>query len=525
MRILLALLCLLAGCCLVGTVASAHASLLAADPADGATTTAAPSTFALEFNEPVAPAVLRLLAPDGRAFPLKYRLEETRVVMPAPSGLGSGTYALSWRVISADGHPVGGTTTFSIGAPSRDGPPVDREVVDWPVRIGVWGARVLTYLGLFVGIGGIFFCRWTSHSEAGLRASRIAAIFGLAALPVSVGFQGLDILDRPVTSFSSLDVWREGLVSTFGLSVGIVLLGLVLALLASARLGAQRMLALGAFLCVGLSLAATGHASTADPQWLMRPAVFVHTSVVAFWAGALLPLAALLVRSPEAATTPLRRFSASIPPLLGLLLMAGVALAAMQLSSSDRLLVTSYGRVLLAKLALVAVLLGLAAINRWGLTDLVTAGVGEARHRLVRAIGVEIGLIVCILGVAALWRFTPPPRALLEVAAQPAHVHIHSGEGMADVTVVPGRVGPVKVAIHVADAEMEPFIAKGVTVDFANKAKGIEPIEREAKLGADGGWHIDDLVPPVAGSWQVEIDILVSDFKEVDLGEQLEIRP
>jgi copper transport protein len=523
-RPFLSILILLAAALLTGR-AFAHASLLSVIPSDGTTVAAAPSSLSLKFNEQVAPVTLKLIAPDGRSVPLTPDVNGPSLNMPAPAGLGDGTYALSWRVISADGHPVGGTTTFSIGAPSSGGAPQERAIIDWPVRVGIWASRVLTYAGLFIGVGGIFFLRWFGDGAAGLCAARVATIIGLAALVCSVGFQGLDVTDQSLDNLLSPQTWQEGMASSFGLFAGIVLVGLALALVATARVGYERLWSLLGFLCVGLSLAMTGHASTADPQWLTRPAVFLHTSVVAFWVGSLIPLGVLLRGPAEAAVKPLRRFSATIPALLLLLLAAGVALAIVQLGVPGELLGTDYGHVFIAKMAFVVVLLGLAAFNRWGLTGSVLADAGAARNHLVRSIGIELGLVLVIFGIVALWRFTPPPRALLEAAAQPASLEPMSSEGMAEVIISPGHAGPVKVDISVMGPNMGPLAAQGVTVDFSNKDEGIEPIEREAKLRPDGSWHIDDLTLPAGGLWQIELDILVSDFKEIDLSDQVDIRP
>jgi len=524
-RSLFAIAVALLFCAFSAAPALAHASLLSVQPADGTTVASAPATLSLTFNEQVAPVTLKLIWPDGRTSVLTPDVEGATLAMPAPPALGNGTYGLSWRVISADGHPVGGTTTFSIGAPSQGGLPQQQEVVDWPIRTGVWVTRVLTYAGLFVGIGGVFFVRWLGNGVAGLRASRAAAILGLATLPVAVGFQGLDVLDQPLGRFFAPETWQEGMASSFGLFAGVVLVGLALALVATARVGYERFWSLLAFSCVGLSLAATGHASAADPQWLTRPAVFIHTSVVAFWVGSLIPLGLLLCGPAETAIVPLRRFSAAIPPLLLLLLAAGVTLAIVQLGAPGEMLGTDYGHVFIAKMVLVAVLLGLAAFNRWGLTGSVLADAGAARNHLLRSIGIELGLVFAIFGVVALWRFTPPPRALLQAAAAPVSFEAMSGEGMADVVITPGHAGPVKVDVTVAGADMGPLTAQGVTLDFSNKDKGIEPIEREAKAQPDGHWQVDDLTLPAGGIWQVEIDVLVSDFREIDLSEQVEIRP
>ena len=113
--------------------ALAHASLLSAVPGDGSVVAEAPAALALAFNEPVSPITLSLIGPDGHDVPLTFTMDGPRVTMPTPQGLGHGTYALSWRVISADGHPVGGTTLFSIGAPSAGGAPPSTPIVDGPL--------------------------------------------------------------------------------------------------------------------------------------------------------------------------------------------------------------------------------------------------------------------------------------------------------------------------------------------------------------------------------------------------------
>jgi copper transport protein len=511
---------------LVGCVPSfAHAALLATDPEDGAVVATAPKLLTLEFNETVAPVTLRLIAPDGHGLVLVPRTDGVRLIAPAPAALGRGTYALSWRVISADGHPVGGTSVFSIGAPSAGGVAAPADSVDWPVRVGIWTTRVLTYLAFFVGIGGVFFAQWIGADHSGRPVRRAVLVVGVVALIASIGLQGLDVLDRPLADLASADVWREGTAASFGLFAGFGLLGYVLALLAGAGLGLGPTLALGALLCVGLALALTGHASAADPQWLTRPAVFIHTSVVAFWVGALLPLWSLLRGPPEPAIAPLRRFAGTIPSLLVLLVAAGIALAVVQFGAPSEILTTDYGRVFLAKMALVALLLGLAAFNRWGLTGAVLTDAGLARRRLAMAIGLELGLVVAILGVVALWRFTPPPRALLAAAAEPAVTEIEGNGGMAEITATPGRTGAMDIVIQLMADDGGPLDAKGVTVDFANAEKGIEPIEREATHTADDLWHVSGLTLPVAGTWQVEVDVLVSDFKELDLSGAIEIRP
>jgi copper transport protein len=89
--------------------AYAHASLLKAVPADGAVMPVPPATLTLTFNEPVSPLLMRLIGPDGEPIaPGAVVAENTTVTISALPSLRPGTHVLSWRVISADGHPVGG---------------------------------------------------------------------------------------------------------------------------------------------------------------------------------------------------------------------------------------------------------------------------------------------------------------------------------------------------------------------------------------------------------------------------------
>ncbi len=514
--------------CLYTEAAFAHASLIGVAPADGAVIAAAPASFALSFSEPTSPLSLKLIGPDGTATSLdRFALRDQTLDIVAPAGLGDGTYVLSWRVISEDGHPVGGASVFSIGAPSAHAPSAETEVIDWPVRAAVWTARIGTSLGLFLGVGGAFFTTWIGGGSAPVRKSCGAMIaLGLLAVPLSVGLQGLDALELPLAALSLPRVWSTGYGTSLGRLVDLALLSLVLGALALAGCGwIARLLALLALALVGVALASSGHASAAAPQWLTRPAVFLHGIGIAFWAGALLPLAAAFASPSPDAKTVLQRFSAVVPLAVLPLVAAGVLLALIQLGSIDALWTTAYGTVFLVKLALLLPLFLLAAFNRFRLTEPVAEGNPTAIRRLRRSVGAEIVLVVAIFAVAAAWRFTPPPRALAEAAAAPVSIHIHTAKAMADLTVTPGRAGKVTASITIMTGDFGPLDAKGVTLVLSNPSAGIEAIRREAKKPGDGTWRVDDLTLPIPGRWTARVDILVSDFELAKLEDRIEIRP
>jgi copper transport protein len=506
--------------------ALAHAALIKTDPADGAVLAQAPAQFSLTFSEPVSPLVLTLVKPDGTPLALtSFRLTDQTLEIDNPQARKSGTHVLSWRVISADGHPVGGSLLFSIGAPSE--PPAVSEAVDWPSRSAIWIGKVFLYIGLFLGVGGAFALAWLAgNGRAGRRFVTAAILCGLVASPLSLGFQGLDALGAPLSHLAQPVIWRTGLGTSFGWTVLVALAALGLGLLSLAGPRAlARSLALAGLLALGVALAASGHASAAEPQWLTRPLVFVHGIGIAFWAGALVPLALALKRQTADAVGFLRRFSSAILPVVAVLAAAGVVLAVIQVQTPSALAGTAYGRLLLVKLALLVFLFTLAAVNRWKLTASAEAGATEVQRRLTRSIGVEMLIVLAIFGVAAGWRFTPPPRALAIAAAQPVSVHIHALEAMADLSITPGHAGPVAASMIIMTGDFGPLDAKEVTLVLSKPDSGIEPLKRAATKPGDGSWRVDNLVIPVPGRWTVHIDILVSDFKMVKIEAPVDVRP
>ena len=100
---------------LVAGPASAHAALVGSDPAEGASLTAAPATATLTFNENVGNGQLAVQAPDGSTVAVAdVRATDNRLTATIDDAGQRGTYSLSYRVVSADGHPVTGTIAFDV---------------------------------------------------------------------------------------------------------------------------------------------------------------------------------------------------------------------------------------------------------------------------------------------------------------------------------------------------------------------------------------------------------------------------
>ena len=151
-----------------------------------------------------------------------------------------------------------------------------------------------------------------------------------------------------------------------------------------------------------LAFAQVGH-TTGEPRLVLSSLLALHLLAIAFWIGSLMPLYQL-AGSPSGhghAAHILARFGQIAAVAVGTLILAGLALAGLLLGGIPPLIGTAYGQFLLAKLALIALLLLLAAGNKWRLVPAFERGDRKAPGRLRRSIGAEMLMVIGILLVTA----------------------------------------------------------------------------------------------------------------------------
>jgi copper transport protein len=519
MRLLAALATLLL---IVGfaTGASAHAALVSVEPSDGSILASAPKAVELRFSEAVTPGAIWLIDAAGRVRDeARIAVTGETIAVEVPPDLPQGTAVVSYRVISQDGHPVAGSVTFSIGAPTAA---TAIATADGGLNSLIWLSRIGLYLGLFAGVGGVFFATWIARSMAGISLVRASLALGVLSAVVSLGLLGLDLLGLSPAAVLTVTPWTIAITTSAAPALLVAVAAMMIAAIASRDEAFARTLSATALVGVGLSLAMTGHAATAPPEALTRPAIFLHGLGVAFWIGALAPLVALVSR-PTAATLPvLNRFSRVAVPVVAVLALTGLALAIIQLETLSALVETRYGIILAVKLVLVLALLALAALNRVRLTPALARD-RKAAPALTRSILLECVLALGIFAAVAGWRFTPPPRTIMPET--PLAIHIHGDKAMFQVLVSPGKAGSDDFVLQLMTEEGALLRAKGATLTLSLPARGIEPMERSAELGTDGYWHVRKVVLPFAGRWHLRIDALVTDFEQITLEDEFDVAP
>jgi copper resistance protein D len=270
-----------------------------------------------------------------------------------------------------------------------------------------------------VAVGSLAFQRAFPELPAAGRASlrrqwRVAAWLGIALVLLQWPLQAAFLGGGAVAG--AFDPFLLGLVfdSPQGSRILLAVLGLLLlqaGLLERGR-GATigpALALLGAVLVL-LAFVQVGHTREA-PRVLLAGLLLLHLGAIAFWLAALAPLHALATGSGDAraAAQVLVRFGRMAAGVVALLVLAGGVLAAWLLGGLQPLLTTPYGQVLLLKLALVSLLLGFAAGNKWRLVPSFERGDPSAPARLRWSIRIEIVLVVGVLLLTALLTSVSPP--------------------------------------------------------------------------------------------------------------------
>ena len=532
-RLVWMLAALLAGCFGLSTPpAAAHAVLMKANPAANQQLEATPRELELAFNENVGPVFFKLLDRAGQEVgqPGELRLDGNSVFLPLGQTLPNGTYIVTYRVISADTHPVGGSFAFAIGEAVASG--ADAAASGSAASLWVLPTylnRIVLYAAMLLAAGSallLLVMSWPASAEPGLRRQgRIAALVAAVAFVVSMAVGGADIIAGGPGALLSGAAWSAAMGSTLSVSAAIGIPGALLAAWAFGR-RAEWPLWTGFALLVG-SFLVTGHAATAVPVWLAATSVGLHLVGGAFWFAAFAPLVATakVSAAPEAARV-MDQFSSRAVWLVGLVLVSGLVVSWIQVRSPANLLSTDYGQRLLVKLGLVVVVLAMAFWNKSRLTPALARGGAAAGANMARSIRIESGVMLLVIAAAASLTLPTPPRALGEQAAATAAGAMPASDGFretwtsagysVEVEVTPARTGENMVMLRFKDAAGAPVAMQRASIDVSLPAAQVEGITKVGEAMPPDMYHfmIPELIIP--GDWRFTVSAFVSDFDKLD---------
>lgn len=417
-------LCLAAVAALaVPAAAAAHATLERSSPSFQQELARGPAQVRLSFDEAVKVFPDSIVVVDARGRRISrtaHSLADRRLVAVSLGRAHRGGYTVRWHVMSDDGHVVSGVYTFGVGEPAppptaaygASGPTRTEDVIRWAYFLGL--ALLVGGLGfrlLVLGPGPLpprlarRFFRTTGIGVVTVLEVGIAAFVLRADDALQLGFGRLlyaDLSPIALTPFGTAFV-----AMTLGFALVSALL--YLAWLTERTAFLWPAFLLGAAFASGLSL--SGHsAADAGHSWLSELADWVHLTAACLWIGGLLQLALVVFpAAPELRRVAFLRFSRYATVLVALLLAAGIYLSVLRLPHLRDLWTQGYGRVLLVKLALVALALAWGGVHRQVVRPrLEQPGV---LGRLPRSLAGEslVGVAI-LLAAAVLVDSKPPPR-------------------------------------------------------------------------------------------------------------------
>lgn len=552
------LIVILAATCGLTVPAEAHAILVRSVPAAGAALAGPPAEIVLEFSEAVDPAATRveLFAGSGQVVvggPGVVDPGERKALRLAVAALPDGVYSAVWRARSAvDGHTTTGSVGFSVGAASspasRLPPPGAPDPATTIPTLAETLARWLVYLSAVTALGSLSFgfLVWrpavqpeldtsAAADEAVRRLIRSITLASLAVLGVAtVGFAVIQAARAfEISPFAALGAgWQRVFVGRPGALQGlrlvlILILGWQVLRLPAPAAGSSRVwlldLVLGSLLLLTFSLqghgAAHGSILAAAVSWL-------HLSATVVWLGGLPMLYLALRQAGVSASALVPRFSKAALASVGVIAATGLYNALVFVRTGEALAGTTYGRALVVKTGIFALLFALGAANLFILSPRLREAGRPARTALRRSVRIELALgALLLLAVGVLTSVAPGFEALQERQAQGIIAAARVDGVKLLVRAMPGETGDNEIGVEFTDkrpgaAQVTPEVLLRLTA--LGMDMGTQQVQATSVDGlrytARGSYF------SMAGPWEVEVILRRPGYNDVRRTFELEIR-
>lgn len=489
----------------------AHATLVEMEPAEDVVAEEAPSSLTLTFNEPIEHDLAMLTIYDSNAKPVftgnpDDGVEKSPKLEFSPSELEDGTYTVKWNVVSADGHPVGGSYAFAVGEPTEGGV----KTVDGndESETSLVLARIVPEALLLVG-AGLFWFGWLAERQGfpGVgtlwRKGRLIAaallVIGTIAEFITYG------LSLPPGIIEVMLNGRWELLQQFPFIIMLVAQLLLLILVFIPGMMQGWYLAVWALLAIVPSFG--GHVwGMKEPFVALIPRVF-HQLAIAFWLGALAYVILLFLwqkkqEKPFSWKSFRPFFVNKMLVASGLVVISGVVMVYLQ--SGVKAVFTdwkTWSAIVIIKIILTAVM---GAIALW--QTLKWKRVGDfTTKRLIRWEW-GVGLLVVVLGV---W---------LSQIAYPMKVEtyqetLEEEQVEAEVAIDKLQMGDRNMAAEIPEVDGEQPEDVQVQVSMPQHDMGSDELTAEE---TEKGHYTAELPFTMSGTWLVEITATYPEHQKVE---------
>jgi len=508
---------------------AAHALLVSSDPSAGANLTSAPKEVTITFTEAPDPALSSIKVLDaggqsvtaGNAEAVAGAPPELRVSLAA---LKPGVYTVAWRTVSSvDGHLASGSFAFGVGVapPQAETAGASQEAGTSSLSPVAIAGRWLLYAGLMITLGAAFVAAviFPTPPPLTLRVATLAWLTSIVGLAVVVGWQMVEA-----------GIGIGGLVGT-SLGSGLLLRGIPLLVAGGMVVWlAQRappthiglLLLGGAVVAAMFADAATSHAAASGAVFFNVFVQWLHVAVAGVWLGGLVVLVICLRGRPgDESSRIARRFATTATFGIGAVALTGVVRALSEMGPLGNLSTTDFGRLVVAKSGLLAVLAGLGAIQHF--RNVPAAGRTLGPLRRIGSMELMVGTTILLLS-ASLVNVAPPAQA---AAAMPSNEIVANGQDFGttlriQLVVTPGKSGFNSFRAILTDYDSgQPLDGRTVTLRFTFPALpdvGASQLRLAAKgngtyqanggnLSLDGTWRVTALIATPSASVEVALQL------------------
>ncbi len=503
------------------STASAHAVLESSTPSANSVVESSPPQIVLDYDEDVEAALASIQVFDAD----RQRIElgapgagdDSSIVVATMPSLDDGLYAVIWRVTSADGHVIDGAFSFQVGSGSTgSGDDLIADVsqgggVDPALKWTYGIARFLALAGAIVLIGvGL----WSVQGRPALgtlprvrRGMWVGAVSLFVGSMAAFGLFGAQAKGGTVADAFAPSVWSDiaGTDTGRALLARIVLavvLGGMLATWARHERTWWQGVAGSAALLTLVTFSKSGHPNSLSPRLLWIAVDVAHLAAIAAWVGGLIALflaGKAWLAEPEA-VRPVERYSTTALIAVPIIVATGVAQTLKLAGGLDDVTATTWGRLLLAKVMLVIVMVAIGGVSRWLLQH-------DGASSIRRTVLVEAVIGILVVGLAAGMVAQPPRPA---VAALPFNQNVTAGGVIAAVTISPGSVGSNEIHILITPPGGSIRPVSNVTARVALPSAGVP--NSPVTLTSEGANHYSGTITfPESGEWTLELIVAVTE--------------
>ena len=410
-----------------------HATLVSSEPAADSHLASPPTRVRLVYSEPIEGKLAKVTIVPATAAPIVLRAgadpRDVHAVIAPVDALGPGTYKVEWRVVSADGHPVDGTFSFTVGdttvsapaaplTPPQPAQPAPREEPEvWGPA--AFGAPIIPAMLRGAGLGALMAATGLLLFMAGAkpnaaqrgdaRVRSATTAFAIAA-PVLLGVHLVTWLINTSPDLKFDPAWAASALTTTVGQIELWRVGLTILALWAWWLARRTRLALAFAAGAVVVSGAVGHPAAIAPAWAV-PAKAIHLLASAIWLGGLLWLLIrpagddLLLLVGDANRVSSRALWAVIA-----IAFTGVVQTRLFLDSWSGLVTSAYGLLVLAKTAGLLVLVAFGAYNRQRVMPRLTTAASMTEVATLRSSVVgEVVVIVIVVLLGGLLAYVPPP--------------------------------------------------------------------------------------------------------------------